>query len=173
MSDNDEIPVGVFDQLEDAPPSPETATDGTTCPECDREFDTVGGMRRHRTRIHKIKSTDDAKPRSVASGVRKTNIERELVQWFTFIGMTVSMFNQFDGMIIVQRAEPLGHAWANLCRQNKAVEKVIQSLLQTSAVGEVLMATSSVIIPIMANHEMLPSNLAQMFGGQMPPEANE
>src|SRR5436190_2517327 len=159
--DDDTVPIEEFDNIVDTP------IKGHAYTECIRSFETLASMRRHRTKIHGPSGdTADAKPKSV--GARKTNIERELVQWFTFIGMTVSMFNSYDGMVVVQRAEQLGHAWANLCRQNKSIEKVVLGLLQTSAIGEVIMATSTVVIPIAANHDVIPKEFANLFGAQIP-----
>jgi hypothetical protein len=166
---SDDIPADVFSVVaDDTPLDSSDSSDGFTCPECNKTVDTERGLKIHLSRVHGSSDKADAKPRSI--GVRKANLERQLVEFFTLVGMTVGFFNEYDGLIITQRAEQLGHAWSNLCKQNKHVEGFVTSLLQTSAVGEVLMATAMTAIPIMMNHEMIPAN--RFFGAPMqaPPD---
>lgn len=149
-----------FDALPDDSGGP--VEDGFKCPECDKSVPTQRGLNIHLSRMHDIgPQKADAKPASATA--RRTNLERELVNFFQFIGLAVSAANAKDGQIVFANADQLAKAWSNLAKNNKKVEKALLSLMQTSAFGEVFMAMAAVAIPIMANHDMLPGGLGAAF----------
>lgn len=147
-----------FDTLADEPSDFECYVCGKTCKN-------ARGLSMHLARSHDIrKEGADAAPASLKQ--RKTNLEKDLVSFFSTIGLFVSVIPKCmaDGQIIVHNAENLARAWSHLAQQNKSVERVLKGMMSASASGEVLMAMTMVIVPIMANHEMLPPEIAFMFG---------
>lgn len=67
--------------------------------------------------------------------------------------------------IVANGAAPLAHAWTNLAKESPAVRKVLNNLTQTSAWGEVIIATASVVIPIAAHHSSYIPDMGGIFGG--------
>lgn len=106
----------------------------------------------------KPKSTtggNDKKPASKKPAGRPRALENQLAEFFSTIGLTVSMVNADDGMVIVQNAEPLAKAWADLAAEDARVRKAIDRVMTGSAWGGVIFATGTVAMGIANNHGML------------------
>lgn len=73
------------------------------------------------------------------------------------IGMAVFVVNQADGMAIMQGAVGLADALDALARENPQVRKVLEAALQTSAWSGVIVASASIVVPILSNHDLLPA----------------
>jgi uncharacterized C2H2 Zn-finger protein len=158
-----------FDGLTDIPEQADNV-----CPECGNTFKNARGVALHLAKAHDIhKSGSDSKPSSLKT--RKSNLEKELTAFFTTIGLFVSLVPKCsnDGFIIQHNAESLATAWSHLAQQNKTVDRVLRSLMSASATGEVVMAMTMTIIPIMANHDMLPSEVAFMFNANASVPTND
>lgn len=156
---------------EDPAPDFENALDNLSalgdelrCPECGKDdFNTLRGRNIHLSRMHGIKVSSPGS----GGGTRKVrttnvNLEPEIQAMFGVIAMAVSFYNQKDGMVILQNSAQMATAWAELARTNPHVAKVLKTMTQGSAWGGVAMATLPVVIGIMANHEMMPEELAVM-----------
>ena len=94
---------------------------------------------------------------------RPTGIEKQLYEFFTTVGTIASIYNADDGMVIVQNAEPLSKAWADLAAKDARVKKAIETLMTGSAWSGVIFATGTVALAIAQNHDVVPS-----FGSDDP-----
>lgn len=109
----------------------------------------------------------DRKPASRKPAGRPPALETQLTEFFVTVGTLVSMVNEADGLVIGANAQALGHAWAELAREDKRVKAALDKMLTGSAWGGVVMATGTVAMGIAANHGVFDN--IPMFGGE--PEA--
>lgn len=151
-----------FDSLPSEEPTEDAPPGLLLCPECGKECKNQRGLSMHMKRTHQVESDkEDAKPASL----RKSNLEKDLAEFFMMIAMMVSMVNANDGAIIGQNSERLAHAYGNLAKQNKAFRRFLEGMMKTGAMGEVFTATLFTAIPILGNHGKLPPELMIFFGG--------
>jgi hypothetical protein len=68
----------------------------------------------------------------------------------------VAVINQADGFAIVNGAEDLAKALNNVAKDNPSVYKTLERMLTGSAWGAVIVATGAIVLPIAANHNLLP-----------------
>lgn len=131
-----------------------------TCEDCGRSFETLKGLRRHRTSAHGATPVSDTAPK----GRKRTpKLAAQLEQTVSVIGGLVAMANQFDGHVITSTAPQFALAWANLAERNPAVKRFLESATSGGAYGEVVLASAIMIMPILANHGVLPEQIAGMF----------
>lgn len=90
-------------------------------------------------------------------------IETQLTATVAAIGMAVSMRNEIDGQIIVEGAEAFSKGWVELAKTNPAVKKALVALVAGSTWTGAIMGTAAIAVPIMANHKMLPENVASVI----------
>lgn len=86
----------------------------------------------------------------------------------TIAGTTGNAKLAFDGQIIVGGAPALGEAWGKLAADNPSVAKAIASLSTGSQFTGVVIATGMVLLPIMANHGLVPADMLGELAGQVP-----
>lgn len=111
------------------------------------------------------------KPTSKKPRGRPPEMEKQLGDFFMFIGTTVYAFNPKDGEAIMNNSESLAQAWANLAREDKRVKEFIDRMTTGSAWGQVVFVTAALGIQIAANHGAIPSMPAvgaAMFGVEQP-----
>lgn len=96
----------------------------------------------------------DRKPR--ANSGRKKSLKKPLEDLITSVGTGVSFVNQTDGIAIIQGAENLAIALNNVAKDNDAVYRNLERMVTGSAWGGVFMALGGILIPIAANHNLLP-----------------
>jgi len=153
MIDEDEL---TFEE----PSSNQTVgSDGFQCPGCDRSnFKSERGMRKHATQVHgiSVEGSEDSTPTGATTRTtRKSSLQPKLEALFTSLGMLVSFKCAVCGIDTIGKQAPiLAKAWDNLAKENPAVRKALNSLLATSAWGEVAMVTAMTIIPIMDHHNV-------------------
>lgn len=144
-----------------------SSDDSLTCELCGKSVNTSRGLKIHMARVHDISSAKaDGTPKSLRG--KPTNLEKELTEFFMMIAMVVTMVNPTDGTIIGANASRNAVAWSHLAQQNKAVRSFLTKLMTTSAFGEVVMAGVFTAIPILANHQKVPPELAGLFAGFAP-----
>jgi hypothetical protein len=101
----------------------------------------------------------------------KKSLEDDLGTMLTALAMAVAMFNQQDAAIIAGNADPVARAWSNLAKTNPKVDKILRSMMGGVSYGEVIMATAMMVIPILANHGLLPTQMQAVLGG-VPTDGN-
>lgn len=97
-----------------------------------------------------------------------SRIEDALNEQFTLIGTVVTPFNQYDGMVIIQGTPRMAKALANLAEKNPKVKRNLERMLAGGSYGEVVLAAALIAVPIMANHDLMPPSIQQMYGKAIP-----
>jgi hypothetical protein len=93
------------------------------------------------------------------SGVGMKVLEEQLADMYRFVGMGLSMVDQFDGMTIAASADNLAHSWVVAAETNPKLKKFLIKLTTGTGVGGVILAHALVAFPIMEHHKMLPQFL--------------
>lgn len=76
---------------------------------------------------------------------------------------------QYDGSIIIEGAERLAGALDKAALESPALRRTLEMLVTTSAWGELAMAAGAILLPIAANHGVIPPAAAQLVGAPEPP----
>jgi hypothetical protein len=96
-------------------------------------------------------------------------IQESLEQFVTVAGLGLSAIPnprlQADGYVIVQQSENFAKAWCELARTDVRVYNALRKICVGGAWGGVIIATASIVVPIAANHELVPPFVASIFGG--------
>lgn len=138
------------------------APDELSCPDCDFVGNTKRGLSRHRNSVH---GAGDKAPKGVnaARAKRFVQLEQDLLAMLMTASLGLTMAGNpklsTDGAIVAQNAEAVAKAWANLASRNKAVERLLMSITGGVSYGEVITATALMVVPILANHGVLPERL--------------
>lgn len=91
-----------------------------------------------------------------------TKIRQGLVMMFTAAGMGISVLDTYDGTVIARNAERLADAWSEVAAQNPRVRKVLEALLEGSVIGNAMLTTAMVFVPIAVHHGAAGPSLLQM-----------
>lgn len=97
--------------------------------------------------------------RSATSGkswVRATEIENILTQYVKGIGAGLSLLNAVDGSVIAEGGPAVIHELVELAKTDKNIRKYLEWLATPGKYAPLTLATMSVALPILANHNMLP-----------------
>jgi hypothetical protein len=126
------------------------------------------------------KKKEDSPPRSTPRRTRATalptppTLESRLVEffgkgettedgfpYFTGIAGLASIVDPRDAMLIAGHGPTMAKAWADLADESPRVKRALEWLLTGGAWGGVFIATSPVVLGILANHNLLTRD---MFG---------
>lgn len=102
------------------------------------------------------KQTGTSSGRRSAGWSAADDIERILNRYFTGLAFTVTLVNPTDGSIIAEGSEAVVHELVELGRQDKTWRKYLEMLAKPGKYGPLTIASATIIIPIMANHGLLP-----------------
>lgn len=118
------------------------------------------------------RSTAGTKPRGPGRPSNAAKLESQLTQLFSTIavaGQLATMTNPVvsrDFVIVGHQAEPLAQALVKCAETNPAVRRVLESLVQTSAYGELItVVVGGILLPVLANHGVLPAFIAGTIDG--------
>lgn len=87
---------------------------------------------------------------------RFARLEEGFRDQFTMIGVTVTAFNEADGLVIVGRADPLSKRLVGVARQNPAVYKALKKYMDGSAYMMLAEEVAVLALAIAANHGVNP-----------------
>lgn len=127
---------------------------------------------------HKDRKPSQTKAAATASGP-STNRADTYTQSIALIALGAHLalpkFDEYDLGVVNAGAPNLGSALAAVGDQNPAVQKAMDLVLGGGSGGAylaLLMAASSIAMPIMAHHGMVPNSTGQRFGGLagVPPD---
>lgn len=79
-------------------------------------------------------------------------LEEKLTEHFIGLSMMVSVFDDFDGAVIATNSPRLAAAYTKLAAENPKVKKALEGMMEASAWGEVVIATTMTVVPIMKHH---------------------
>lgn len=80
------------------------------------------------------------------------------------IGLLVGVFNQTDGLIIIDGAEDLAKALDKWAKESDRVYNTLEAMFQFSLGAEVTTAVAAIALPIAANHGLIPKSLIDRMG---------
>lgn len=98
-------------------------------------------------------------------------LEKALSTQFAGIGSIITIFQPFDGMVIVHNSDANAAALVKIAERNPKVRKALENFVSSTAYGELAFVLFGTIAPILANHEILPPQVALVTSGSIPPEA--
>lgn len=164
------VPTGSDGLFSDAemPPSAKDNSDTPKVVRCRECGDVIPGAKDGRTRYcdkHK-RTKGDSAPTTARRGRKSEQLTRDLAQILAMVGAGVAMVERYDGLVILDRAEPTATALVSASETNPALRKVLEQLVTASSWSAVAMALVSLVGPILAHHRVLPLDeraVAEMF----------
>lgn len=119
----------------------------------------------------------DSPPRKPRGGGSKTQLATALRGRITAAGKTMEAAGTlkqdpnlaYDGRVIAGNASRLADALDLASKQNKELRRALESLTVSSVWGELAGAVAGVLVPILANHGMVPPDAAVFVGAEPPP----
>lgn len=109
-------------------------------------------------------SDDEEKPEKKKD--RFTRMEEAFTDQFTSAGANLALFGaEIDGVIIINRAQPLAHKLTNVARQNPAVYRALKRYLDGSVYAMLIEEVGVIGLSICLNHGINPIEwLKGLFG---------
>jgi hypothetical protein len=86
-------------------------------------------------------------PRTPKGGLKKA-----LEELYTQIGMGVMMMDPHCGMVIIENAPKCAEALNNMADQNQALKRILLRIVETSLIGELMMAHAPIVMAVMMHH---------------------
>ncbi len=126
------------------------------CEICGRtNFKNERGLKLHRAKTHGS-GGDKVPSQARRKGKATRELQQDVETFLTSLGIAVTMANANDGAAIINGTPGLASALANIAERNPKVRAVLESMTQGFAYSELVTASAVIIIPIMANHGLLP-----------------
>jgi len=97
---------------------------------------------------------------SKSSGTRSNwegPLASQLTELIQGLGAGISLIDKYDGMVIMQGGERLGHSLIGPARTNRKVRTALENMVQGGAWAAVVMASAAIIVPILAHHKLIPN----------------
>jgi len=115
---------------------------------------------------------DKVKPKKArrrsGKGATYAQIQEGLESFVTMIGVGVRMAgDEYCGDRILTQGPALTDSLVELSKQNPNVKRMLASLSQTSVWGGVIIASASLVLPIMAHHGLVPAPIASLMGAPL------
>lgn len=107
---------------------------------------------------HKPGAANNRAPKAAGN---MTALRSSLIEMYMFVGMGVTIIDPMDGMTITGSAEKLADSWITLANSNPKVKKFLFKVTTGGGVGAVIIAHLMVMVPILANHDMLPTFMSK------------
>lgn len=136
--------------------------DGITCAGCGVIFDHSGRGRPPKkcpdcrpvrgSRATPTAPTDETppkRPRSIDA------LQRNIHQQLVMLGMGLTMFDGFDGQVVIKNAEKGATSLSNLAATNPKIRAALESTVEGAGYLPVAMWFTSTILPILAHHGVL------------------
>lgn len=91
-------------------------------------------------------------------------IRNALVGLTTVIGTGLAFYNQTDGQIYFEKINAVIDSIIDIARQNDKVRETLLRFATVSSYGQLVAAMSMLIVPILANHGVIPPIFAMSAG---------
>jgi hypothetical protein len=102
------------------------------------------------------KGTNSRSATSGKSWSEAREVESLLTNYVIGIGTGVKFLNETDGTIIVLSGPAVVHELVELAKSDKNLQKYLTWFATPGKYGPLLLALGGVVIPILANHDMIP-----------------
>lgn len=130
----------------------ETGDKSFYCSECNKEFETQGGLKRHNTTQHAENNFES--PGSTTPSKKKTDpIADQYETWLFQMGMFVSLFNKVDGEAIIKGSHNAAVQMGNFARTRPHVKRQLKKLFEINDYSMLIMSHSAILLPIYYNHK--------------------
>jgi hypothetical protein len=87
---------------------------------------------------------------------KSDKMRRELLSMFGMIGLGLTAIEPYDGMVVMDRAEPTVDALMAVAAENERVRKVLESMIEVGVWAALGTAVAGIALPIAAHHGVLP-----------------
>jgi hypothetical protein len=88
----------------------------------------------------------------------KPKLQQQLEELLMLPTLATSMMgDEYPTFIISTRAPAVAEAWYNLSRENVTVRKMLERLVEGSAVGAVLLSSAAMVIPVAGYYGLIPA----------------
>jgi hypothetical protein len=125
-----------------------------------------------RPRVKKPRSEKPVKEKTPLPPRRRGSMVKPLEKMYGSLAIAILPFDQVCATAVMNAAPQCAEALDNLAYENEAVRRILVSMLQTSAIGAVLLAHSPIIMAIMMHHVPAVRNaFGTMVGAQTAEEA--
>jgi hypothetical protein len=125
------------------------------------------GPRPKTCETHKSAPRSNDAVRGPKEAAWKARLTAALQGQLTMVAVTTMAFNRYDGMCIMNGSENLARSLVQVAEQNPKVRKALENMVTAGAWAGVATAVAGIAIPILANHNVLPSDLlGERVGGQ-------
>lgn len=149
--------------VEDAPPAPPSDEKPPT-------------PKRGRGRPRKDAAPRASTPRAPKAPPVKPRVDR-LTELLATIGVTVSAMGMarqseriaYDGQIVMGNARQVAEALEATASENDGLSRALDALLAGSSYTLLVTALAGMLVPIAANHGLIPAGMASMMGAPEPP----
>lgn len=156
MTDTDTPPVGrEIDPNEFGFASDDTAPMRCNEPGCTNELH-YSGRGRKPTKCDEHKGTRTTGTRTPRGWSGSAEVEQVLIQYVNALGTGVTFINPLDGRVIATGGPAIAHELVELAKSDMKLRKTLTSLTRPGKYGPLTLATMAVVLPIMANHHLLP-----------------
>lgn len=149
------------DAITDAPPATDPPA-ADTPPEPTKTTRRKTTRRKTTARKRKPAASGDKSPRTTAR--RKRSLKKPVEELLGLVAGGVMFVNMTDAQIIEAGAPRLAEELDNLAQRNDLVYRWLEGLTTGTSNMSLLMAISAIAVPIMANHGMLPPQVAALMG---------
>ncbi len=125
-----------------------------------------------RKRVRPSRAKKETAPKASAARSRKS-LRKPLEELLGMVAGGVMLANPVDGQIIAAGAPRLAGELDALAGRNPAVHKWLSAMTEGGANLGLVLALSMIVVPILANHGLLPPEVAAMMGlaSMLPEEA--
>lgn len=87
---------------------------------------------------------------------QKEAVRASLNQLVMFAGGGLSVLNRVDGKIVMDGGPNLVTALVDLAEEDKSIRRYLDFLSKPGKYGPLVLASAAIVIPILANHNLLP-----------------
>lgn len=107
-----------------------------------------------------------ARPRKRSSWPEKESVRQSLLTLTSFAGAGLSVINKFDGKVVRDGGPNVVNALVDLAEDDKRLRRYLNMFTGPGKYGPLVLATLGVVIPIMANHNLLPTFFVDLSGSE-------
>lgn len=130
-----------------------TADDLLTCKICGTRFEHSGRGRKPSTcpdhRGQRAGKKAEGEPRKRPGAAE---LERQIHGMLAILGSAVMMFDQFDGTVILTKAEKAAKAMSTLAANHPSIRHGLELGAELAGWGPVVMVGGEILLPILAHH---------------------